>query len=625
MIPLFQANGSTLTSLNGRVSKFYQIAPSDIEGHEDKVKKSIFKELERSLINTDDELKIYHLDGKLYFNTFSEIDLNHAKISECNDSIEVFCGGAYSNAVFYENYYTQGSKFKRILSVKEFPAKIDMLDSSYWGDFVLNIKKVDKLKAKSKVNMKRKIHYSNLFKGIRDIESENAYNEAEELLDGLSSGEMSLFEAEMFLIVTASTKDELDNKTDDLIEEFKAIDSKLLIEEKGLSFFYKTIVPGVEPSFKRADLCPSDYLSYLVPFHRDMVHDKGILLKSRDYNDIKLNIFDRASLNFNVLITGSSGQGKSMMANKILDYELKNKTKGIVLDLGNSFKKTTDFYNGIVLSDKFNPLQFKDARYLKEFVLSAIDEKFSKKDEGRLFEAITSIVEDSSINSFDKFIRVLEKEFNGISYNFSEIKEYFTDEINPLNDLTYCDFSNYPEAMKAPLIIYLIEYFKNLSGKKIFIFDECWHLLNKNADYIAECFRTFRKHNASAIAISQNLDDFSITQLGRVIIQNTYLKLMFKQSLKASEFLNQHTVKMINCATSKKGEYSEFILVSEEHKKPIRFYSTYLEYELYTSDKNDNAKIDNYLEQTAGVLDFKEALINFTKIKHPYWEYQDEN
>src|SRR5690606_40132436 len=69
------------------------------------------------------------------------------------------------------------------------------------------------------------------------------------------------------------------------------------------------------------------------------------------------------------------------------------------------------------------------------------------------------------------------------------------------------------------LIIYLIEYFKHLEGEKIFIFDECWHLLLKNADYIAECFRTFRKHKASAVAISQNLDDFSESQLGRVIIQ----------------------------------------------------------------------------------------------------------
>jgi hypothetical protein len=171
--------------------------------------------------------------------------------------------------------------------------------------------------------------------------------------------------------------------------------------------------------------------------------------------------------------------------------------------------------------------------------------------------------------------------------------------------------------MKAPLIIYLIEYFKHLEGKKIFVFDECWHLLNKNADYIAECFRTFRKHQASAIAISQNLDDFSITQLGRVIIQNTYWKFMFRQSLSVSEFMDQHTIELLNTIQSKKGDYSEFLLLSEDHKKPIRYYPSYL-------DREDNNKLFNYINTNKEFLSFQECLINFTKLKHPFWEYTDE-
>src|SRR5690606_2271265 len=109
---------------------------------------------------------------------------------------------------------------------------------------------------------------------------------------------------------------------------------------------------------------------------------------------------------------------------------------------------------------------------------------------------------------------------------------------------------------------YLIEYFKNLKGKKLFIFDECWHLLSRNADYVAECFRTFRKHNASAVAISQNLDDFSITQLGRVIIQNTYWKALFRQSLSPSEFIDSDSISFLDEIQSKKGSYSEFLLLS---------------------------------------------------------------
>src|SRR5690606_16169261 len=123
-------------------------------------------------------------------------------------------------------------------------------------------------------------------------------------------------------------------------------------------------------------------------------------------------------------------------------------------------------HEGSILSLSFNPYQFKNARYLKEFVLAVIDEKLSKKDEGRLFEEITEILDNPKISNFKEFLSVLEKSFTGIRYYFNEIEEYFTDEIYSLNDFTYCDFSNYPDAMKAPLIIYLIEYFKNLEGKK---------------------------------------------------------------------------------------------------------------------------------------------------------------
>jgi len=623
MIPLFEVSENKLTSLKGKRSSFYQIIPTDIEGMTGSLKESVFSELEKNLVDYEGEGKFYWLDNKLYLNAFSEVELSNAKIKDSNDPIGTFVQSYSENINFYDNYLTNADEFIRIFSVKELPVGLSLIDTLGWPDFVLNFRKIDKIQAKTKINFKRKLHYSNLFKGMRDIDSENAFNEAESLLDNISSGESALFEIEIFLILRAKTKEELDLKSKDLVQQFKGLDSLLIQEERGLSYFFKSLIPGVPASYKRADLCPSGYLSYLIPFHTDFVHSDGVELHSRRGKSIKIDLFCQNAINYNVLITGTSGQGKSMMANKLLDYELANNTKGMILDLGNSFYKTATIYNGSVLSEKFNPLQFKNPRYLKEFVLSVIEDKVSKKDEGKLFEAISSIL-SNGIKTFSDFLKELEKEFSGISFYFSELKDFFTDETNELNNLTYCDFSNYPEAMKAPLIIYLIEYFKNLDGKKIFIFDECWHLLNKNADYIAECFRTFRKHQASAIAISQNLDDFSITQLGRVIIQNTYWKLMFRQSLSASEFMDTHTIDLINSIQSKKGEYSEFLLLSEDHKKPIRYYPTYLEYQLFTSDRQDNNKLFHYINANKEFLTFQECLINFTKLKHPFWENSHE-
>ncbi|MBL7665292.1 MAG: hypothetical protein JNM93_09170 [Bacteriovoracaceae bacterium] len=624
MMPIFSQKNHVLTSMNGEVSSFYEVVTSDLESHDFKSYEQIIKCLESDLINSEGSFKLYWLNQKLYLNAFGDINLSHCELISCERPIETFLGTKFSNISFFENYLIQSDEYLRLLSFKDLPSQLLPFEVNSYPDFVINVRKITKEKAKNKINFRRKMHFSSLFKNMRDLESENAYSEAEELLDAITADNKALFKAEIYLFIKADTKKELDRKTQVVIKDFEGKGAKLITEAEALSYFYQTLIPGVPASFKRKLLCPSDLLSYLVPFHRDFVNESGMKLSAKSENDVKVNLFNPAALNYNCLVTGSSGQGKSMLVNKILMHELNQGAKAVVLDLGNSFNKNAKFHSGMILSQKFNPFEFKNTRYLKEFILAAIDEKMSKKEEGKLHETIKYALELRNVQNFQELLDELEREFTGISFYFSELKEYFTEDKAKLSDFTYCDFSVYPEAMKAPLIIYLIEYFKNLNGRKIFIFDECWHLLNKNASYIAECFRTFRKHNASAMAISQNLDDFSETQLGRVIIQNTYFKFLFKQSLNESEFLDFHSKNLLDSVQSEKGRYSEFLFLSEVQKKILRYYPSHLEYQIFTSDRQENNQFENYMEEKGKFLDFKNAIQNFTQIKNPDWRYQNE-
>lgn len=624
MIPLFSVKNHELISLNGEHSFFYNIIPPDMDGMDEVTQERICLDLETDIINTEGSFKIYKIRDALYLNTFGKITLPKGKMEAQDKPVATFLGREDALAQFYDNYLTVGNEFIRILSFKDFPSNLDRLETLCWHEFVIHFKKIPKIEAKNKINMKRKLHFSSLFKGMRDLDSENAYQQAENLLDEVTSDEKGLFLVEMFLVLKASTKEALDAITDQTLYDFKGKGAKLMVEERGLSYLYQCLIPGVPASFKRAIEVPSDYLAYLMPYHRDFVMDKGLELKSRQGRSVFFDLFHPEALNYNVLITGSSGQGKSMMANKLLKYELEQGTRAMVLDLGNSFAKNARFHDGAILSEKFNPYRFKNPRYLKEFVLAIIGEKLPKKEEGRLFEVIKIIIQNDDVKNFKDFLAALEKEFPTIRYYFSEIEEFFTDVEQPLNDFTYCDFTLYPEAMKAPLIIYLIEYFKNLQGKKIFIFDECWHLLSKNADYIAECFRTFRKYQASAVAISQNLDDFSESQLGRVIVQNTYFKFLFRQSLNTSEFIDCHTKTLLDTIQSLKEAYSEFLLLSENLKKPLRFYPTPFEYQIMNSSREDNLQFEHYMNEKGKFLSFQEAIHNFTQIKNPLWRVYEE-
>jgi type IV secretory pathway VirB4 component len=619
MIPIFEENQHELVSLKGEKSQFFELTPLDIEGKALHEKERIFEAIEESLRSTKGVLKFYYLNRKLFVNAFCDFDLPIGKLTPCKNPLATFLG-ASSTLQVYDNYLTQGFEFCRLMAVKSYPAKLNFLEFSGL-DYVINFSLIDKKQAKSQIDLRRKMNFSALFKDMRDLESENAFYEAQTLLEGVTKDELSLFKTEMFFIVKGMTKHELDQKSHELCDYFESLGGELITEERGLSLFYQTLIPGVMPSFKRAQVMPSDYLSILVPFHRDYLFDGGLRLHARSMNPIYFDLFHQTNINFNVLITGSSGQGKSMLANALLKYERERETKAIVLDLGNSFLKNAKYHEGVIFSEKFNPLQFKDARYLKEFVMALIDEKMSKKDEGHLFEVITMLID--KVTSIDEFIDGLEIEFQGIKYYFSEIRDYLTDEQSQVYDFTYCDFSNYPEAIKAPLIIYLIQMFKELSGKKIFIFDECWHLLAKNADYIAECFRTFRKQKASAVAISQNLDDFSLTQLGRVIMQNTYFKFLFKQSITVNEYVGQHALELLNSVQGNKGVYSEALLISDEITKVVRYVSDPLDYELFHTDKNELLQFDRYMQDFGQYLDFKKAIHNFTAIKYPSWSHYE--
>ncbi|HAZ12499.1 MAG: hypothetical protein A2X86_19775 [Bdellovibrionales bacterium GWA2_49_15] len=623
---LWSVDGHQLSSLNGEQSFCFEYLPPDLEQLSETEIEGKFNALENDLLTADfgPWAKIYAMAGDFYINSGTTPKLGEANVTPCDSGIEPLVqNNTWNEVEFYENYFTIKDYFCRILTVKRPPTSLIETSLHTYADFILCFRRHTAQKARMLLDFRRRIHFSGLFKAIRDINSENAYKEAEATLEGLSNGSTALFDTELFFILKEKTKHELDEETQHFLDRMKGLDAEILVESRALSYFFHTIVPGVAPSFKRKFLASSEYLAGLIPFCRDHLmpsQDQGLTFKARSKAKLYFDLFSPVAHNYNALITGTSGQGKSMLANKILKFELERGTKALCLDLGNSFRKNALFNDGLIFSEKFNPLQFRNPRYLKEFVLSILDEKLSKKEEGRLFDAIKNIMK-WNVTTFDNFLLALEVEFPGISHYFAEVREYFSDDVFREQNFIYSDLGNYPDNIKAPLVIFLIECFKNMLGRKIFIFDECWNLLSKNADYIAECFRTFRKHDASAVALSQNLDDFSETQLGRVIIQNTYFKFFFKQNLKTSEFVSEHLAKMVASVYSKKGEYSEFVVASENICKPTRFYATPLEYELFTSDKQDLNHFENYMSEKGRFLTYRDALINYTKIKHPRWSH----
>ena len=130
---------------------------------------------------------------------------------------------------------------------------------------------------------------------------------------------------------------------------------------------------------------------------------------------------------------------------------------------------------------------------------------------------------------------------------------------------------------------------------KFVVFDECWRLLESaaGARFIGEVFRTFRKYQASAIAISQTMDDFAKSRVASAILPNAAVKWVLKQtggnlaSLKEILSLNEREMKLIEGVTSRKGYFSDAFLIAGDDKQVVVVESTPLEYWLATTDPMD--------------------------------------
>jgi type IV secretory pathway VirB4 component len=616
--PLFNIKGHELTSLTGLKSFQYKLDLPDLEQMNavelDSYIENFTKEL--CLLPEENFYKFYSLNNKSFINTsLKEIKLTSAKMTEVTNPLDIFFkDGINSSLDIFEDYLLLNSKFLRIISLKSMPSSLFEGELQHLSDYVLTFNKKNSSKSKRSLNTKRKLHYGLTLTDIKNIDSVNAYSEVESLLEQITNQEIALFNTEVYFLINAATKSELDKKSHILLEDLKLREAIPKIESIALKDIFLSLIPGVPPLSLRRHLIPGDFLTNMLPLFNDKLQVSGISLHSRRGNEINLNIFDKYAHNYNVLISGASGQGKSVIAQKILVEETKKGTKACVLDLGHSFEKTIKYLKGRSLSKAINPLSFKDPNYLKEFIISFTDQVWTTKEQGKLYKLIKTHI--NTATSFKELITLLEVDYHDLSYNFEGLWQFFDQEETDFKDLIYLDLSLYPERLKRPLIIYFIEVFKSLRGQKIFIFDECWGLLENNASYIAECFRTFRKENAAAIAISQNLDDFCETSLGRVIIQNSYLKLYFKQDIRNNTYLGEFEEDLIHDLRSIKGEYSEFLVSAENIKKITRFYPSHLEYELFTSDSKDLIQFKNYMDEKGKFIDFDKAITNYTYIKN---------
>ena len=79
---------------------------------------------------------------------------------------------------------------------------------------------------------------------------------------------------------------------------------------------------------------------------REGDRDPVVILRNRMNGIVSFDSFDSGLPNYNSLVTGSSGAGKSFLNNCILMQEMARNLRVFIIDIGGSYKKLTESLGG---------------------------------------------------------------------------------------------------------------------------------------------------------------------------------------------------------------------------------------------------------------------------------------
>lgn len=300
---------------------------------------------------------------------------------------------------------------------------------------------------------------------------------------------------------------------------------------------------------------------------------------------------------FNELVDGKKSDSESILAKKIqqlhtfftlliedIRYEEKQILDEALIKTYERFGITTKNQS---LIDPENP-----SRYRKMPTLGDLHAELKDlgRDAHRLYSILTRYV-SGSVSSFNAQTNV---------------------DLN--NQFIVLDVSDLTKEMLSVGMFIALDYVwdkarENRTTKKVIFVDETWQLIGPQssalaAEFVMEIFKVIRGYGGSAVAATQDINDFFALEGGRFgtgIINNSRIKVLLKSEPKEAETLRGvldlttaeiERVKMMERGTG--------LLVANSNHVFIKFQASKGEHDLITTDARDLRRIANEKEAASG-------------------------
>lgn len=450
-------------------------------------------------------------------------------------------------------------------------------------------KKVTQLEASASINNE---------KGkVRDPALEAAINDAEELRDQIQVGAERFFRFGLYVTLWADSLDEL-NFVQQKIETIfgqQMVFSKVASsqQEQGLN----SSVPQMSDQLQIRRNMNTGAISTSFPFtSADLTDNTGILYGINMHNN-GLVIFDRYHLeNANMVVFAKSGAGKSFTVKLEALRSMMLGTEVIIIDPENEYQKLADAVGGAYIrlslnsQTRINPFDLprvidsdeaSDALRANLVTLHGLFRlmlggsqlgptgipvgALTPVEEADLDQALIDTYARVGITSdplthnsppptiSDLYDTLLHMGGSGPSLA-QRLRKYTTgtfagifsqqSNIDINNPMVVFNIRDLEDELRPVAMYIVLSHIWNITRtdqkKRMLIVDEAWQLMKyeDSANFLFSLAKRARKYYLGLTTITQDVEDFMSSKMGRAIVANSSMQLLLKQSTSAVDVLS---------------------------------------------------------------------------------------
>ncbi len=438
-------------------------------------------------------------------------------------------------------------------------------------------------------------------------------------------------------IVRQGEEEELESRVSETLDRLHGLGCEGVVEDLiGDSLTLASLPFGYDPSndkfVRRERRWPSDNFSDALPVFGDW---RGtvrpvFLYFSRRGAPVAFDLFDNEAPH--AVISGATGAGKSVLVNDMIVQALRLNPMIFIIDKGGSYERMCELFGGQYFTVDLdhpvavNPFAGELTREKQALLTTMIVAMATRNDEREHLDAENlGVIEEALVKLYQTvkgreiqlsdLTEVLVKDYGergkGLRqrlFAFTREGQFgmFFDRPNELKaqsifnvfDLKRLD--GYPELQASFLLVTMNFIISSIQasepGRPKYLFiDEAWALLKNEASarYVAEAFRTYRKHGCAVVAVSQAVSDFLAVPGGRTILQNAATKILLRQeretvsTLKEELKLSPEEVQLVSSVATTPGVRSEFYLRTSWGSGVATLYLSPIMYWVTTTDFRD--------------------------------------